>query len=144
MENVKTPQRRFLADILKLPDDEPCKEYALYIPPHGKRKPAKQGTLFLTYIQHLLGDKDNMIGQYKLSELAQDRCGWKKIVLTCSAEDRWWRWDLWYTEWREDLQQSRKNSASFVGSVCMHLKTKCCLPFTYLIWPHAFYTYNHI
>ena len=88
MENVKTPQRRFLADILKLPDDEPCKEYALYIPPHEKRKPVKQGTLFLTYIQHQWGDTDNMIGQYKLSELAQDRCGWKKIVVTCSAVDR--------------------------------------------------------
>lgn len=75
MENIKTPQRRFLADILKLPDDEPCKEYALYIPRHWKRKPAKQGTLFLTYIQHLLGGTDNMIGQYKLSELAQDLCG---------------------------------------------------------------------
>ena len=48
---------------------------ALYIPPHGKRKPGRQRTLFLRYIQHLLGDTDNMIGPGKLSELAQDRCG---------------------------------------------------------------------
>ena len=85
MENVKTSQRRFLGRIHRLPDDEPCKEYALYIPPHGKKKPARQGALFLTYIQHLLGDTDNLIGQYNLSELAQDRCGWKKIIVTCSA-----------------------------------------------------------
>ena len=34
-----------------------------------------QRTLFLRYIQHLLGDTNNMIGPGKLSELAQDRCG---------------------------------------------------------------------
>ena len=67
---------------------EPCKEYALYIPPHGKRKPGRQQTAFLSYIQHLLQDTDNVIGPDKLSELGQDRCGWKKIVVTCSAADR--------------------------------------------------------
>lgn len=64
----------------------PYKEYALYIPPHEKRKPGRQGTLFLTYIQHLLGDTDDMIGQDKLSELAQDRCGWKKIVVVTALQ----------------------------------------------------------
>ena len=75
-----------------MPDDKPCKEYALYISPHGKRKPGRQRTLFLRYIQHLLGDTDNMIGPGKLSELAQDRCGWRKRVVACSAADRWWWW----------------------------------------------------
>ena len=41
------------------------------------RQPGRQRTLFLRYIQHLLGDTDNMIGPGKLSELAQDRCGWR-------------------------------------------------------------------
>ena len=88
VENVRTRQLRFLSHVLRLPDDEPCKEYALYVPPHGKRKPGGQRTLFLTYIQNLLGDTDNMIGPDKLSELAQDRCDWKKIVVACSAADR--------------------------------------------------------
>ena len=88
VENVRTRQLRFLGHVLRMPDDEPCKEYALYIPPHGKRKPGRQRTLFLRYIQHLLGDTDNMIGPGKLSELAQDRCGWRKLVVACSAADQ--------------------------------------------------------
>ena len=88
VENVRTRQLRFLGHVLRMPDDEPCKEYALYIRPHGKRKPGRQRTLFLRYIQHLLGDTDNMIGPGKLSELAQDRCGWRKLVVACSAADR--------------------------------------------------------
>ena len=88
VENVRTRQLRFLGHVLRMPDDEPCKEYALYIPPHGKRKPGRQRTLFLRYIQHLLGDTDNMIGPGKLSELAQDRRGWRKLVVACSAADR--------------------------------------------------------
>ena len=92
VENVRTRQLSFLGHVLRMPDDEPCKEYALYIPPHGKRKPGRQRTLFLRYIQHLLGDTDNMIGPGKLSELAQDRCGWRNLVAACSAADRWWRW----------------------------------------------------
>ena len=88
VENVRTRQLRFLGHVLRMPDDEPCKEYALYIPPLGKRKPGRQRTLFLRYIQHLLGDTDNMIGPGKLSQLAQDRCGWRELVVACSAADR--------------------------------------------------------
>ena len=88
VENVRTRQLRFLGHVLRMPDDEPCKEYALYIPPNGKRKPGRQRTLFLRYIQHLLGDTDNMNGPSKLSELAPDRCGWRKLVVACSAADR--------------------------------------------------------
>ena len=41
VENVGTHHLRFLGDVNGMPEDEPCKEYALYIPPHGKRKPRK-------------------------------------------------------------------------------------------------------
>ena len=74
--------------LARLPDDEPCKYSVLYIPPHEKRILRRQQTLFLTYNQHLLGDTGNMIGPDKLSQLAQDRCGWRKIVVACSAADR--------------------------------------------------------
>ena len=97
VENVRTRQLRILGHVLRLPDDESCKEYALYIPTHGKRKPGRQRTLFLTYIQHLLAATDNMIGPNKLSELAQDRYGWTKIVVACFAADRWWWW--WWCWW---------------------------------------------
>ena len=30
VENVRTRQLRFLGHVLRIPDDEPCKEYALY------------------------------------------------------------------------------------------------------------------
>ena len=81
VENVRTCQLRFLGHVLRMPDDE-------YIPPHGKRKPGRQRTQFLRYIQHPLRDTDNMIGPGKQSELAQDRCGWRKLVVACSAADR--------------------------------------------------------
>ena len=88
VENVTTRQLRFLGHVRRMPDDEPCKEYALYIPSHGKRKPGRQRTLFVSYIQHLLGDTDNMIGPDKLPKLPQDRCGWRKLVVACSTADR--------------------------------------------------------
>lgn len=47
---------RFLSHVLRMPEDEPTKEYALYSPSHGRRKPGRQQTLFLKYIQNLLGD----------------------------------------------------------------------------------------
>ena len=39
-----------------------------------------------------------MIGLDKLSELAQDHCGWKKIVVDCSAADKWWWWWFLFQE----------------------------------------------
>ena len=51
---VKIHQLKFLGHILRLEDGEPVKEYALYIPPHGKRKPGRPRTLYLQYVQHLL------------------------------------------------------------------------------------------
>ena len=87
VENVRSRPLRFLGHVLRMPDDEPCKMYALYTPSHGKRKPGRQRTLYLKYIQCLLGDTNNI--PEKLSELAQDRCGWRKLVtvVVCSAAD---------------------------------------------------------
>ena len=33
-------------------------------------------------------ETDNMIGPGKLSDLAQDRCGWRKLIVACSVADR--------------------------------------------------------
>jgi len=61
-------------------DDEPVKEYALYMPTHGKRKCGRPRTLFLKYTQNLLGDMDDMLNKIQITAMAQDR--------TTSAADR--------------------------------------------------------
>ena len=87
VEKVRSRQLRFLGHVLRMPEDEPCKEYALYIPPHGKRKPGRQRTLFLQYIQKLVNDTECILSPKTLTEMAQDRCSWRKLVVACSAVD---------------------------------------------------------
>ena len=92
VERVRTRQLKFLGHILRMPDDEPAKLYALYTPPHGKKRPGRQRTSFLTYVQRLLGDCDGMLQPDQIATLAQDRSKWRKLVVTCSAAEGWWRW----------------------------------------------------
>ena len=42
---------------------------------------------YFYFINHVVRANQHMIGLDKLSELAQDCCGWKKIVVACSAAD---------------------------------------------------------
>jgi len=42
---------------------------------------------YFYFINHVVRANQHMIGLDKLSELAQDRCGWKEVVLDCSAND---------------------------------------------------------
>ena len=58
---VRTQQLKFLGHIIRLHDDEPVKEYALYVPLHGKRKLGRPRKLYLKYVQDLLGDSDGML-----------------------------------------------------------------------------------
>ena len=84
---VKIHQLKLLGHILRLEYGEPGNEYALYIPPHGKRKPGRPRTLYLQYVQHLLGDTEGMLQPNKIVSLAQDRISWRKLVVACSAAD---------------------------------------------------------
>ena len=52
---VRKRQLGFLGHILRLPEEEAARRYALYIPPHDKRKPGRPRTSYLAYIQRLLG-----------------------------------------------------------------------------------------
>ena len=88
VEKARLRQLKFLGHILRLPDGEPCKEYALYVPRHGRRKPGRQRTLFPKYIQSLLGDVNDMLSEGQMSAMAQDRCSWRKLVVACSAAER--------------------------------------------------------
>ena len=55
MYYVEKRQQGFLGHILRLPEEEPARKYAFYVPPHGKRKPSRPRTSYITYIQRVLG-----------------------------------------------------------------------------------------
>ena len=52
---VRKRQLSFLGHVLRLPEEEPVRRYALYIPPHGKRRPGRPRTSYQSYIKRLLG-----------------------------------------------------------------------------------------
>ena len=88
IQKVITRQLQFLGHILRLPDEEPAKCYALYTPPHGKRRPGRQRMSFLKYIQQRLGDYDDILKPEQMAKMAMDRLNWKKIVVACAAAER--------------------------------------------------------
>ena len=51
IKTVHIRQLRFLGHILRMPEEEPSRRYALYQPSHGRKRPGKQGTSYLKYIQ---------------------------------------------------------------------------------------------
>ena len=52
VNRVRLRQLKFLGHILRMPEEEPCRLYALYTPSHGRRKPGRQRTSYLSYIQN--------------------------------------------------------------------------------------------
>ena len=87
IERVRTRQLKFLGHVLRLTDDELIWEYALYVPPHGGRKPGRPRTLYLKYIQQLMGDFEGMMLPNNIINSAQDRSSWRQLVVACSAAD---------------------------------------------------------
>ncbi len=81
-------QFAFLGHILRLPNKEPAKQYALYIPKHGKRRCGRQNTTYLRHVQQLLGDNEGLIKESQVTEFAQDRVEWRKLVVACSAAEQ--------------------------------------------------------
>ena len=86
--SVKSRQLRFLGHILRLPDEELARRYAVYTPPHGRRKAGRPRTLYLTYIQQLLGDHEGMLQEQQIATLAKDCRAWRKLVVACAAAER--------------------------------------------------------
>ena len=84
---VRQRQLRFLGHILRRPEDEPCRRYALFVPSHGRRRPGRQATSYTSYIQKLLGDTDCDLKPEAIASLAQDRSEWRKFVVACSAAE---------------------------------------------------------
>ena len=70
IHHVRNRQLRFLGHILRLPEEEPASRYALYIPPHGNRRPGRPCTSYLAYIQRLLGYEEGSIQADQIATLA--------------------------------------------------------------------------
>ena len=87
IHHVRNRQLRFLGHILRLPEEEPASRYALYIPPHGNRRPGRPRTSYLAYIQRLLGYEEGSIQADKIATLAKDQSAWKSLVVTCSTAE---------------------------------------------------------
>ena len=87
IHHVRHRQLSFLGHILRLPEEEPVRRYALYIPPHGKRRPGRPRTSYLAYIQRVLGYDKGMIQAEQIATLAKDRCAWRNLVIACSAAE---------------------------------------------------------
>ena len=88
VNRVRLRQLKFLGHILRMPEEEPCRLYALYTPSHGRRKPGRQRTSYLSYIQKLLGDTNSMLHPKAIADLAQNRSDWRKFAIACCAVDR--------------------------------------------------------
>jgi len=80
-------QLQFLGHILRMPEPEPSRRYALYIPSHGKRRPGRQKTTYLAYIQKMFGDTENMLDKDAIIETAMDRLRWRNFVVACLAAE---------------------------------------------------------
>ena len=87
IERLRLRQLRFLGHVLRLPENEPVRDFVMYVPTYGRKKPGRQRTLFTNYIHCLLGDPDNLLNDNQLLEMAQDRYQWRKLVVDCSAAE---------------------------------------------------------
>ena len=59
--HVRNRQLRFLGHILRLPEEESARRCALYIPPHGNRRPGRPRTSYLAFFQRFLGYEEGII-----------------------------------------------------------------------------------
>ena len=87
INTVRQRQLRFLGHILRMPEEEPCRRYALFVPTHGRRRTGRQRISYLSYLQKLFGDAENDLNQDAIASLALDLCAWRKFVVACSAAE---------------------------------------------------------
>ena len=72
IERVRLQQLILLSHVPCLPENEPVREFAMYAPTHGRKKPSRQQTLFTNYIHCPLRDPDSLPNDNQLLEMAQD------------------------------------------------------------------------
>ena len=61
---------------------------ALYIAPHGKRKPGRHPTNFLKYIQELLGERNDMLLAVQMAQMACDRTAGEELWSTALTQPK--------------------------------------------------------
>ncbi|XP_019644939.1 PREDICTED: uncharacterized protein LOC109485715 [Branchiostoma belcheri] len=88
IQHVRRRQLNFLGHILRMPEDEPVRLYALYVPSHGRRRRGRQPTSYFKYVQRLLGDEHNQLTEKQIANLASDKGQWRDLAVACAAADR--------------------------------------------------------
>ena len=88
VENVRTRQLRFLDHVLRMRDNGRHARSMHCIFHHMGRGNQEGNEPCFSVTFNTYWQTDNMIGPDKLSELAQERCGWRKLVVAFSAADR--------------------------------------------------------
>ena len=85
IERVRLRQLRFLGHVLRLPENEPVRDFVMYVPTHGRKKPGSEPCHQLYSLSS--GYPDNLLSDNQLLEMAQDRHPWRKLVVDCSAAE---------------------------------------------------------
>ena len=86
IERVRLRQLRFLGHVLRLPENEPVRDFVMYVPTHGRKKPEDSEPCHQLFSLSS-GYPDNLLNDNQLLEMAQDRHQWRKLVVDCSAAE---------------------------------------------------------
>ena len=99
INTARQHQLCFLGHMLGMPEEEPCRKYALYVYSNSRQK-EQDGRGQVTYpiYRRIFEDAENDLNQEAIASLAADRCAWRKYVVTCSAAE-------WMNEW---IKMTRK------------------------------------
>jgi len=87
MITVTLRQLKFLGHILRMEKEEPVNIYTLYVPPHGKRPQGGQKMLFVKSILTSI-DPTGVLMEQDITQAAQDKDGWRRLAVACSAAER--------------------------------------------------------
>ena len=90
-QHCKATSLRFLGHILRIPEDEPCRRNALYVPSHGSIRPGRQTTSYIICPETNRGCRRWAPWCWLLT--------WRKFVVASSAAEWWWGW-WWWWRWR--------------------------------------------
>ncbi|KAI8494388.1 hypothetical protein Bbelb_276140 [Branchiostoma belcheri] len=70
---VRQRQLRFIRHTIRMPVEEPLMSCAIYVPSHGRRRPGRQRTSYLTYTQNMLWDTEGDLSPDNIAAPAADR-----------------------------------------------------------------------
>ncbi|KAI8490242.1 hypothetical protein Bbelb_319800 [Branchiostoma belcheri] len=88
IQHVRLRQVNFLGHILRMPEDELVRLYALYVPSHGRHRRGRQPTSIFKYMQQLLGEHHGQLSEKQIANLACHKGQWRALAVACAAADR--------------------------------------------------------